>query len=274
MNFLFLCFLTLALQGTQEPSNPPAPGARMAAEDDQSCGNHEKDKRDVTEQPEKPRRDSALPTQISSDSVPVQKESEGTDPNKHPSKKYDAWVREWSIPAFTLGLLIIAALQYWLNRRAFYATNRPRLRVRRLVVIKKIPGPNILLHYLQTGFSVKYSVTNIGGSKATIVQESIGLHIVNDIGVGDIEPQWKNDLSGGTEVPVGEPFVGVPIQTLKLKDYEFRGVMQRRLFAYLIGGVRYKDGNGVPYETAFCRRFNTDTMRFDTVESSDYEYED
>ena len=139
---------------------------------------------------------------------------------------------------------------------------------------KSNPAPSALLHYLQTGFSIQYSVTNIGGTKATITQESIGLHVVEDIGVGNIEPQWKNDLWGGTEVPVGEPFVGASLKTLKLKDYEFKGLKQGILFAYIIGGVRYKDGNGVPYETAFCRKFNRRTGRFEKVADRDYEYED
>lgn len=288
MNPLLLCVLSLVLLEAHQPSNPPAPTPGC-----DQCQDDEK----ATEE-ENPRPSPVNPPEVVIPEVETGAETSG-EPESEPTTtphKTDAeykkqkttednqrgWNQVIVIDIISTVLIAVATgvlafftwLQYELNKRAFYATNRPRLRVRRTVVLKVSPGPNILLHYLQTGFSVQYSVTNIGGTKAAIVQKSIGLHIVDDIGVGNLEPQWKNDLLGETEVPVGDPLVGISPKTLRLKDYEFRGVVQGRLFAYIIGGIRYKDGNGVPYETAFCRRFNPDTNRFERVENSDYEYED
>ena len=275
MNPLLLCALSLFLLAVQESSNPRVPSSGVAAKESQNGSDQEEDERNGVESPEESVRDSALPTQIRSDSVPVQKESEGTEPNKHSPNKDDEipW-KDWAVVAFTAMLALVACFQFWLYRLNFYAVHRPRLRVRRLVVIKENPGPNVLSHYLKDGFSVSYSVTNIGGTEAADIQESIGLYLVKRIGVGSIGWKWDSDVFRGTKIPVGEPFNGSPLKKLKIQDWQFDRLMNRKLFVYIIGGIRYKDGNGVPYETAFCRRFNPATDRFERVENPDYEYED
>ena len=43
---------------------------------------------------------------------------------------------------------------------------------------------------------------------------------------------------------------------------------------YVAGYVRYSDASGRPRITAFCRRLNTTTRRFERVDDPAYEYED
>ena len=84
----FLIVLCLAL-GQPEKSNPPVPSSRMATEEDQNSSEQEMNERNGIQPPDDSRRDTAFLNQITLDSIPMEKENPGGDPEKQFLKNDD-----------------------------------------------------------------------------------------------------------------------------------------------------------------------------------------
>ena len=88
-----------------------------------------------------------------------------------------------------------------------------------------------------------------------------------------IGPRNWNNVLIATKIKAGEILIGIE-KRQTIPSGVFGSVMDGDLSAYLIGGIRYTDKRGRPRETSFCRQFNRETLKFERVETLDYEYED
>ncbi len=82
------------------------------------------------------------------------------------------------------------------------------------------------------------------------------------------------DITSGRGVNSGEYCWFHLSDQTKWSGRDIDMIHNREVSVYAIGGICYRDKIGRIRETAFCRRFNPDTNRFEREENSDYEYED
>ena len=170
------------------------------------------------------------------------------------------WFTNAALVVFTMALAVVAVLQLILNKRIFYATHRPRLLVRNIVVPQ--------LAY-QQGFDVTFDVVNAGSTVGKLVSGSAHISITSALGMKhpDENPFIFGQLEGGESRSET-----VRIDTLA-PDLICRLIDGNALF-YVIGVLRYEDSRGVKRKTGFCRKFNPDTARFEAEKDPDYEYAD
>ena len=198
MNLFLLCILSLVPMGVHELSNPSSPRAGEPSGAEQVRRDNEEAGRNMSQAPEELIRTSALPAPVDSDSPPVQKESESTEPhNRSPENDNFLRLQDWIVAAFTLGLLIVAIFQYKLNRRVFYSTHRPRLRIRNVIVeeLDRIYNGKMSLSEIDElpryhrGY---FKVANIGNTEATMIGHFMIFLMTNNLPM-NIPVHWDTD---------------------------------------------------------------------------------
>ena len=298
MNLLSICVLFLAFQGDQEPSNPPTP----------SAGKEPQKSEQETRKTEKhPSGDLSPPPNPVHTDLDVE-----NDGGPHPEQKPNSQISDWMgwveiffrvAELFTTIVLVTTTIvlawftkklwktarhhnriasrqcgltgkQYRLNRLIFYTENRPRLRVRKLVIkdVERadravVSSPAMALTSEKLEGLIEFH--NIGDTPATPLQFYI--YPVISRSLRSAQPQPWEDVQSKA-VPPGTFYrikFGPCDQPSNINLVGYPG-----WFVYLIGAIRYKDDTGGIRDTAFCRRFDPDTKRFDPVENNDYEYED
>lgn len=168
-----------------------------------------------------------------------------------------------------------SALQAKLARQSYIASNRPRLRVRHLHVIKLVEGQPI---------GVQYEVINVGDTRATVVDNEVTVRVAMSAGDRTFngeeatitrqfffakEVQQGEALIASGEIGIYDPAWGYD---LPMWNNWWNG----RLF--VIGKIRYLDDNGVMRRTAFYQVATNSLNRFKIgvgVDAQfDHEYED
>ena len=161
---------------------------------------------------------------------------------------------------------------------------RPRLEVRAMVLI---PGDYIpvagqsLEQEAEGEWKIEYVVANVGGTPAYVTGSNLTLVVPE----GELPafPPYNNerDSLGCFSVKPGEH----THRAMTLHDdtdmWRFRMLRQQvqggststgNLFC--LGFLQYRDEIGTSRRTAFCRRYDAQTQRFDRIENSDHEYVD
>lgn len=161
-------------------------------------------------------------------------------------------------------------------RREFLSNNRPKLRVRLLRMDTPVLGQHLIVHY---------EVVNIGGTSATIIDNEVTIRV--DVPAESRGAPSKSATRTFTrqfhfadEVRQGEAWPATGEMTVFDPGWGFNGIgawWAARL--YVIGTIRYSDGNGVLRRTRFYRVATTDLNRFikpnfDPTTAADHEYED
>jgi hypothetical protein len=195
-------------------------------------------------------------------------------------------IAEWTIvlAAFT-GVLAIASIwqggfikdQIKLARQEFAATHRPKVRVRRISLVG-LPAV-----WQSAGFSLGGEISatvllvNIGDSDADVYWSCTRLYF-GQVTYGSITYRKPVIDSSGALLQSGGAVV-LDINDVIECSEEENGRIIRPMFArnewhlYVMGEVRYKDGNGAVREMGFCREMRDDG-RFHPVDDPAYEYEE
>ena len=302
MNLLPLCVLLFALQGAQDPSNPPAPSDGEPQRPQQGEAAAERPERD----PGNPSRPgpaiSESETEPVTDSVPFDKRDHEKYRQEPAAEEWHHWTLIFFtavLAGATIALVLatnglrkaaskqnrilnkrhdLAEEEYRLNRTIFYTENRPRLRVRKFSVhpLDGMANRTVQMKYLgavgQEQLSATYTVTNIGRTKATVVATLFTLQMLSRPNK-PINVPW-DDTSPNMKFPVGKTRRHLlPEEGPKLVEF-LKRIEKGTTDAYIVGGVRYRDTICNEHETAFCYKFNASTRCFERTQDPDYEYED
>ena len=169
-----------------------------------------------------------------------------------------------------------AAAEAELARKQYVASNRPKLRVRKVSVTEPTVGEP---------FVVRYEVVNLGGTKATILTNIVTLTI-KPVSVYEEEAGAKGISFSKFEMFANEIQQGESVLAqIEIANFDASlywadcvpGWWADHLF--VIGVIKYADENGVARRTAFYRVATENLNRFEVAKLSDgaladHEYED
>ncbi len=192
-----------------------------------------------------------------------------------PVTYYTFWLTIFTGALASVGVAqwFLISKQINLSRDEFISTHRPRLKIKRVFLSET--------HAIMPGQELDgtIEIVNIGGTNATIVGSKYRIYI----GKFDytIVPHYvpPNSLPGGkVEIARG---VRLSFELIDRVDNDAAemGTMIRPhsgpggWHVYIIGEIRYADGNGRVRYLGFCRELGSDG-RFRPVDDPEYEYED
>ncbi|MBU2519195.1 MAG: hypothetical protein KKB57_16545 [Proteobacteria bacterium] len=166
---------------------------------------------------------------------------------------------------------------YMLQKRTFFATHRPKLIIRRIVVEfdkKGEEGKN----------GIFFVIYNVGNTDAHIIEYLV--HTKPIKGALPPTPQYrgyemvKTDIlvrPGSTqEMKIGMDRIEAGLMEMIGRTRQLVPEMlpEKMHDEYLVGYINYRDNNGNIRQTAFCRKYDFGTKRFTRVDDPDYEYAD
>lgn len=198
------------------------------------------------------------------------------------------WITKDSISFFTFVLAVVAIGQgfliLWqvrLGRQEFVANQRPKLRVRNIVV--KTPHRNTIDRppIFQDGelVSGQLYVSNIGGTAAMMVEQYILVYWSDNELPMERPYEGKSGvvftspprIEAGSSLPI--PFQSeTPIPSKYIANSICSGASGWKL--WVMGWVQFRDDSNLMHRTAFCRRFDTGLGRIVRREDEDYDHEE
>ena len=164
-------------------------------------------------------------------------------------------------------------------RQFLLRENRPRIRIRGV----GISGS------LNSGRQIaRVQLANIGGSRAVNIEFNVGWFVWRTLpsenpAAAPMVSGILTDHDGTADTPITRASIQEGgwrfIETVKADHRNIPNIQPHYLWQdggddYITGRVRYEDESGLPRVTAFCRRLNKDTGRFEPVDDPDYEYEE
>jgi len=208
------------------------------------------------------------------------------NPNWYALKRPEWWLVV--VGFFTLVLI------WWQAKKTAEATEamhknitlqfRPRLQVRAMILISGdyVPVAGQSLEQEEEGeWKIEYIVANIGGTPAYVTESNLTLVVPE----GELPafPPYNNehDSLGCFSVEPGEQTHRAMTLHRETDIWRFRMLRQEvqggntssgKLFC--LGFLQYRDEIGTSRRTAFCRRYEARTQRFDRIDNSDHEYVD
>ena len=205
--------------------------------------------------------------------VPDNETDDGTEPTEDVNGGIE-WFTNGALVVFTGVLAVVAGLQLRLNRRIFYATSRPRLRVRNIVVpqldkLNRRTSMNEVDQAFQEGLNVTFDVVNVGSTVGKSISGSAHVSITRALRMKhpDEKPFIFGQLEGGES----------RIETTRIERLDPNLIIKLingDVSFYVIGVLRYEDSFGVKRKTGYCQKFNPDTGRFEPEKDPNYEYTD
>lgn len=166
------------------------------------------------------------------------------------------WIFTWKLWGATTALGRSA-------HEEFVASHRPRLRVRFV---------RITAGHSATPIRVAFSVYNVGETRAIITDSQVDLQFHMDRELPPPPHQGENRVPAGDLEPSHWHECDIQNDGITLATVFSMEDMLHSL--YLIGSIRYRDANNTLRQMGFCRRFDRERERFDSVDDPDYEYED
>jgi hypothetical protein len=177
------------------------------------------------------------------------------------------------IAAFTGTLWVSTSRQAKLTREGIALAHPPKIIIRRVSLDE---GSHVPVTGVgrATLWKIQYVIANIGGARATVME---GNATVVDIPGGQLPgiPPFddREDFATSFSLAPGEshPF------PLFLRENIINKIITNRMAndpgeIFFFGYMQYVDDVDLVRRTAFCRRFNGKTRRFELVTDSDYEY--
>lgn len=176
----------------------------------------------------------------------------------------------------TATALAASTKQAEIANKQYIASNRPRLRVRKIEIDRPVSGNMI---------RVRYEVVNVGGTNAHIIDNQITIRI-DDMPYGWLMYHGgKREVIGARqfhfadEVRRGEALIATEEIIMFDPNWGFDAGAWWRNRLYVIGIIRYTDDNGVTRRTGFYRVATEDPNRFviaplERTTLQDHEYED
>ena len=184
--------------------------------------------------------------------------------------------------AMVTGFLAFATYRAAVDtRRALYLAQRPKLRIRN-VVVRPVArfGYDPTLFLPEAFVSGQFYIVNVGGTAAQLIE-------------AHSEVYWTTP--GVHSLPMERPYEGsnpnAPNLTMRLQPGESTPLtfssdkllgeresdqitQDGALSIYVLGFVAYKDALGIARRTAFCRKYDYARRRFFAVDDPDYEHEE
>lgn len=167
-----------------------------------------------------------------------------------------------------------ALLLLWYTRLDYLSRERPRLRVRNVLIEPLSKGKWFAKNALIKG---ELWVVNNGSSRATIFsshcqiytsQATLPMH-------RPYETSQGNGFMDGTVLEAGKDDIGTFTEINGLgKEGAFIQSGAHGWKFWIMGWVEYRDELGIARYTRFCRQWNPTNQRFDAVTDPDYEHED
>jgi hypothetical protein len=164
--------------------------------------------------------------------------------------------------AFTVTLWWTTHRMWQVSQRDFIATHRPRIRVRFI----RFAGVDT-----EDRQVALVRIANVGQTEAVITG------IANDIASRRPAGEWFDAPDEGIRphgplsLQSGEG-TNLSVSAPPLSDWELFHEAAGHLERWIVGTIRYRDGNGVQRETHFRQRYDAANNRF--IPSPDEEYED
>jgi hypothetical protein len=149
---------------------------------------------------------------------------------------------------------------------ALIATARPRIIVRRVEAIFLMP-PN-------RPVSAQFRITNVGGSRAILVERNAILVAVPEEWTEFPQYPPASAINDERVLESGDGLTADANITHPLTDPSGKDIQSGALILFLYGFVRYRDDAGVIREMGFGRRFNPKTNRFHPLNDPEVEYGD
>ena len=178
-----------------------------------------------------------------------------------------------TIAAFAVVLALASITQTSIVRRRlesvksdFFAAFRPKF------IIRDVYAP----HY-NSGepIEVRYTICNVGGSPAKIVESSVAVEILRPTGLALVPQCNGRNAVGDIQLNPGEVhhfgFRSPDVTWEKNLVRQGSANAPRVVFA---GQLGYQDVRGVMRRTSFCRNFDVKRERFYPIEDSELEYAD
>ena len=164
-----------------------------------------------------------------------------------------------------------------LARAEFVANQRPKIRVRNIVVkCPTGPGrPPPILFEVNQFVGGQFYAANVGGTAATIVEYLAIVRWSQE----ELPMERPYEGRNGTEVNIRvEPGASIPLpfQSTRLMDHNGNEIRagQSGWRLRVMGWVEYLDESKVRRRTAFCRCYASGTGRISVKENEDYDYEE
>ncbi len=175
--------------------------------------------------------------------------------------------------------LQIVEKQHDLQRWEHVMAHRPKLVIREVLLVEGSAGvspPN------NSRPHIDFSIVNVGGSQATILEHSAAFIKVNRF-LPAVPPY--RPVTNVIVNPIREAGQSEPVETLYIDDPEVAEIVRswrgktvtnsdKAPHYYFFGYVQYADSVGALRCVAFCRRYDVGTKRFVNVEDAEYEYSD
>jgi hypothetical protein len=200
-----------------------------------------------------------------------------------------------AIALFTIILAVASALQYTVLNRSialardeFLSTHRPRMRLKAIWLASADGQTSDPELRVQEPLIVRLDIVNFGNTSAFITRLNLAAIFVRADGQLPQRPPY-NEI-GAPNLEFRPPFELIRGMTFTqaisdghvLTIDELSEVYHGRRTLYFVGTIDYRDSNGHPMQTAFCRYLRflfptplpQDRGRFETDKNPHYEYQD
>jgi len=128
--------------------------------------------------------------------------------------------------------------------------------------------------------NIEFELVNYGIETALIAGSNISTHISREHGL-PMKPPYREENNGRIQHPPLNQINGGTFHTFGIEFDEWIGAIEETAMRqgrfYIIGYVVYlnsRKGASTYYRTAFCRKWDSERLRFLPVIDPDYEYED
>jgi hypothetical protein len=148
----------------------------------------------------------------------------------------------------------------------FFAAFRPK------VIIRDVYAP-----HCNSGepIEVRYSVCNVGGSPAKVIESAITVEVMKPAGLALLPQCHGRNPVGEIRLDPGEVHEsGFCSQEVTWERHFIQGGTNNAPRLVFAGQIGYEDARGIKRHTAFCRRFDIKRERFYPMEDPELEYAD
>lgn len=150
-------------------------------------------------------------------------------------------------------------------KATFIAAHRPKLLARH-VQLFPLDAHKAL--------SIRYEWANVGGTPAYWFESNSTVLIADDLPAVPEYEKGRKDEHDPIKLGTGQFTVTSGQHPIPLLRPEITQIEEGVTKLFLYGYVRYRDEAGTEWSTAFCRRYNPISKRFDRVDDPDFDYAD
>jgi hypothetical protein len=150
-------------------------------------------------------------------------------------------------------------------KASFVAVNRPKLIVRHVELFPLDAHKPV---------SIRYMWANIGGTPGHLFESNSTVLLGDELPPIPDYTKGRKDEHAPTKLGTGQFTVTSGQGSEPLLQPQIAGIESGTAKLFLYGYVKYKDDAGTEWLTAFCRRYNPRTKRFEKENDPDYEYVD